>query len=120
MVNYATRRLPLTSFVFYGCHCGIGGSGLPVDEIDWCCRFHDCCYDILISLGGTPLHQAYKVSLINRTLTCDDEDPDGFARRTCECDRTASLCFQEFNDRYSRTNSFNFFRKNCWGIKPPC
>ncbi|XP_066428716.1 phospholipase A2-like [Eleutherodactylus coqui] len=120
MVQQATKRPALWSFSFYGCYCGLGGQGWPMDDIDWCCQKHDCCYDVLMKAGCAPLSQDYNYSHINGVITCDDEDLNGCARVCCECDREISHCFRENNHRYRKEHNLNFSRKKCWGKPLPC
>ncbi|KHJ87924.1 phospholipase A2 [Oesophagostomum dentatum] len=37
-------KLAADKYVPYGCFCGFGGHGRPVDKIDQCCQKHDECY----------------------------------------------------------------------------
>ncbi|CAH3017037.1 unnamed protein product, partial [Porites evermanni] len=43
MISCATNNNPL-KYNKYGCFCGLGGQGTPVDNLDRCCQKHDSCY----------------------------------------------------------------------------
>ncbi|KAJ7383665.1 phospholipase A2 (consuming 1,2-dipalmitoylphosphatidylcholine) [Desmophyllum pertusum] len=57
MIYCATKRNPL-DFNGYGCWCGLGGKGTPVDDLDRCCQAHDWCYDNVIASKVCPFNAA--------------------------------------------------------------
>ncbi|KAL9984686.1 hypothetical protein ACROYT_G007010 [Oculina patagonica] len=101
MIACATNRSGL-DYYDYGCWCGFGGSGTPVDQTDRCCYIHDACYDNLIykntcSSWWMPYYSSY---LYTPCHTCVPEssypsDDNNAACRTalCECDSKAVQCF---------------------------
>uniref|UniRef100_A0A8C3SXE5 Phospholipase A2 n=1 Tax=Chelydra serpentina TaxID=8475 RepID=A0A8C3SXE5_CHESE len=111
MIRRITRKSALISYNGYGCHCGLGGRGQPLDKTDWCCHAHDCCYKELLPHEGCRVRHAFVRAGHTTNATC--------AKRACECDRTAVLCFRKEASSYNKGYRyyFNFF---CQGSTPSC
>ncbi|XP_031552259.1 uncharacterized protein LOC116289456 [Actinia tenebrosa] len=107
MIHCGTGRNPLL-YNGYGCFCGFGGKGTPVDDVDRCCQAHDRCYDQL-KLSKLCVIDAAVYTLSYKTsgcLTCKPLSSYHILAKCrkalCECDAEAVKCFKrsKFNYKY--------------------
>nr|P0DPS4.1 RecName: Full=Basic phospholipase A2 Cc2-PLA2; Short=svPLA2; AltName: Full=Phosphatidylcholine 2-acylhydrolase [Cerastes cerastes] len=98
MINHMVGKSPIFSYGDYGCYCGWGGKGTPVDATDRCCFVHDCCYGR--ANGCDPKLSTYSYNFQNGNIVCGNKY--GCLRHICECDRVAAICFGENVNTYDK------------------
>ncbi|XP_069820187.1 phospholipase A2, minor isoenzyme-like [Dendropsophus ebraccatus] len=97
---------PLKEFNNYGCYCGLGGKGTPIDTLDRCCQVHDNCYSQAKTHPSCytsidPYARGYDYTCSGTSITCTSYS-DACSQFICNCDRTAAMCFAKspYNSAY--------------------
>ncbi|XP_061585791.1 phospholipase A2 [Cololabis saira] len=100
MISCAQPGVNPLKYNDYGCWCGFGGRGTPVDEVDTCCKAHDKCYQSSKAKPGCtglmdlPYILAYDYTCSNNQVNCSGTNNKCQAA-VCECDRVAANCFAQ-------------------------
>ncbi|XP_077787479.1 phospholipase A2 homolog otoconin-22-like [Podarcis muralis] len=118
MIQMSTVTYTLANFTNYGCHCGAGTQGFPVDAIDRCCHSHDCCYNKAEMFGCNPSTLSYRFYTQRDKIKCV-KSRDRCEKLVCECDQKAANCFRKHLFAYNLQFK-NHPANNCRAQRPFC
>lgn len=104
MIEEVTGKNALMSYGFYGCYCGLGGQGTPMDGTDWCCWMHDHCYGRLEKAGCNIRSQPYTYRVTWGRVTC--EVGSWCPMQLCSCDQKLVYCLRRNLGTYSHTYQY--------------
>ncbi|XP_078357398.1 phospholipase A2-like [Oculina patagonica] len=115
MIWCETKRNPF-AYNGYGCHCGVGGKGEPLDEIDRCCLIHDKCYDDIIDNKICGSYESAVYLTFYWRYGCSSCASRRFntvcQKALCECDGAAARCFKQ-NEFAFHSRSINYNKSLC-------
>lgn len=110
MVELTTGETAI-KYLKYGCWCGPGGSGTPLDNLDRCCKAHDQCYvDQLKKKGCSTSYyfNTYKWEKDGTSIVCPS-DCDTCKYRQCICDMIVADCLADHKSEYSYWNTITWW-----------
>ncbi|XP_051166491.1 basic phospholipase A2 nigroxin A-like [Leptopilina boulardi] len=104
MMKCGNNKCKPFSYNGHGCFCGKGGSGIPVDDIDKCCRMHDICYskiNVCISWFYYCMPYEWECSEKGKPICDYEKEKDNgklsIGQELCKCDRDFALCLSQFS-----------------------
>ncbi|XP_033628786.1 phospholipase A2 AP-PLA2-I-like [Asterias rubens] len=120
----------MSYYTDYGCFCGYGGSGTPVDPTDICCQIHDQCYTEAVKPDyGCGWFDTYATDYEyvesidaagNCAIRCMTEkeypasDSNAKCRAfMCECDRKGAQCFANERGNFNKNSFYNYPSSKC-------
>ncbi|KAF6110731.1 phospholipase A2 group IID [Phyllostomus discolor] len=120
MITQVTGKRAITSYWPYGCHCGPGGKGTPVDATDRCCHTHDCCYIHLKLHNCRFIGDHYKYNFSQEDVQCYDKG-SWCEQQLCDCDKEVAFCLKRNLGTYNKKLRFARFSKSrCKDQSPMC
>ncbi|XP_060115604.1 uncharacterized protein LOC132587346 [Heteronotia binoei] len=93
MIKQVTGKSTIPNYIAYGCYCGQGGRGEPLDATDRCCRDHDCCYRRVMRQRCKPKRERYSYTHLSGNVKCGGGTQ--CQQQICECDRDFVLCLKK-------------------------
>ncbi|XP_048374386.1 group IID secretory phospholipase A2-like [Sphaerodactylus townsendi] len=117
MIKQVTGERAIPNYFAYGCYCGWGGKGKPLDDTDWCCRKHDCCYDQIVRQRCRPKTSKYSYTYQSGNVKCGHGT--SCQQQICECDRDLVLCLKKHLGSYRKDFRFHW-NIDCRGSTPGC
>nr|XP_020636900.1 uncharacterized protein LOC110072694 [Pogona vitticeps] len=123
MIKDVTGKNAVPHYSSYGCYCGLGGKGTPLDETDRCCYDHDRCYDRVDAEGCDSKATFYHYSVHSGKVKCGGGEwwrkrifghQPPCEGEICECDKRLVLCLKKHVKSYRAAYRFypNFL---CFG-----
>ncbi|XP_013093193.2 basic phospholipase A2 caudoxin-like [Biomphalaria glabrata] len=102
------------AYLGYGCFCGPGGHGTPVDDVDRCCQTHDACY------GQDKCKKSWYDYFVHYSVKCpegscqctDSPVTSPCAHTACECDRVFAECLRATKHLVNQTHK-SYDKKKC-------
>ncbi|XP_074047931.1 group IIE secretory phospholipase A2-like [Macrotis lagotis] len=116
MIEKITKK-SVFNYIEYGCYCGWGGQGKPLDATDRCCQIHDCCYAKLENHKCSPKLNWYDFSIKKGQIRCVGKT--WCERKTCQCDKKIAFCLRKVMKSYY--SKYRWYKKsNCKSPTPSC